>query len=133
MGKSAKLVQPGKAIAAAFCIALVMKLFLFDFMIAEGRSMIPAIRSGDLLLVNRAAYGLRLPWTGSYMLRWKLPETGDIVVFKNPLGETAVKRCAAVEERGLFALGDNGPDSLDSRSYGYIQLDSILGKVVGIR
>jgi signal peptidase I len=126
------LTQPGKAILAALIIALGMKLFLFDFMITEGRSMMPAIAPGSLLLINRAAYGLRLPWTGRYMLYWKRPRTGDIVVFKNPLGETAVKRCAAVEEQGVFALGDNGPDSFDSRSYGYIQRDCILGKVVGI-
>ncbi|MDR0389509.1 MAG: signal peptidase I [Spirochaetaceae bacterium] len=133
MEKRAGKIQPLKAIAAALVTALAMKLFLFDFMISEGRSMLPAIRPGALLLINRAAYGLRFPWAGRYVLRWKQPETGDIVVFKTPLGQTAVKRCAAVEEEGVFALGDNTGESLDSRSYGFIQCDEILGKVVGIR
>jgi signal peptidase I len=132
-GKFGPPVKPVKAIAAALITALGMKLFLFDFMISEGRSMLPAIRPGNLLLINRAAYGLRLPWAGRYTLRWKEPEAGDIVVFRTPLGQTAVKRCASVEKEGIFALGDNDIESFDSRSYGLIQSDSILGKVVGIR
>jgi signal peptidase I len=132
-GKFSPRVQPVKAIAAALITALGMKLFLFDFMISEGRSMIPAIRPGTLLLINRAAYGLRLPWAGRYVLRWKEPDAGDIVVFRTPLGQIAVKRCASVEKEGVFALGDNTAESLDSRSYGLVQSDSILGKVVGIR
>jgi signal peptidase I len=132
-GKHAQNIQPVKAIAAALITALGMKLFFVDFMISEGRSMIPSIMPGSLLLVNRAAYGLRVPWTGGYILRWKQPEAGDIVVFKTPLGETAVKRCASAEGEGFFALGDNAGESLDSRSYGFIGNDSILGKVVGIR
>jgi signal peptidase I len=126
-------VRPVKAIVAALITALGMKLFLFDFMISEGRSMIPVIRPGKLLLINRAAYGLRFPWAEHYALRWKQPEPGDIVVFRTPLGQTAVKRCASVEKEGVFALGDNAGASFDSRSYGLIQNDSILGKVVGIR
>lgn len=132
-GKRAPNVQPVKAIAAALITALGMKLFFVDFMISEGRSMIPAIMPGSLLLINRAAYGLRVPWTERYVLRWKQPSAGDIVVFKTPLGETAVKRCASAGEEGFFALGDNTGESFDSRSYGFIRNDSILGKVVGIR
>jgi signal peptidase I len=132
-GKFARKAQPVKAIAAALLIALGMKLFLFDIMISEGSSMTPVIMPGSLLLVNRAAYGLRIPWAGYYALRWKQPEAGDIVVFKTPLGETAVKRCVSVEGEHIFALGDNSGESFDSRSYGFIQSSSILGKVVGIR
>jgi signal peptidase I len=132
-GKIPPTVQPAKAIAAALIAALGIKLFFVDFMISEGRSMAPAIMPGSLLLINRAAYGLRMPWIERYILRWKGPDAGDIVVFITPLGETAVKRCAMTDGDGFFALGDNAGESFDSRSYGFIKNDSILGKVVGIR
>jgi signal peptidase I len=126
--------RTGKAVLGAFIAALVMKVFVFDFMIAEGNSMMPAIRPGTVLLVNRLAYGIRLPWSGEWLLRWSSPKTGDTVVFYTPLGELAVKRCARVIEDGRFlALGDNSVDSFDSRSYGPVQADQIIGKVVGVK
>jgi signal peptidase I len=123
----------GRAVVLAFLAALVMKFCLFDFMIAEGRSMIPAIAPGTVLVVNRLAYGFRLPWMEGYFLRWALPKEGDIVVFFTPRGETAVKRCSMVTERKEFyALGDNSLESYDSRSYGPISADRIVGKVWGL-
>ncbi|GHU59271.1 hypothetical protein FACS189444_4270 [Spirochaetia bacterium] len=126
--------RAGKAVLGAFIAALIMKFFVFDFMIAEGNSMMPAIRPGTVLLVNRLAYGIRLPWTGDWLLRWSPPKTGDTVVFYTPLGELAVKRCGRLIEDGRFlALGDNSVDSFDSRSYGPVPMDHIIGKVVGIK
>jgi signal peptidase I len=133
MGKPSRSRQPGSAILAAFVIALGMKLFLFDFIIAEGNSMLPAIKPGTLLLINRAAFGLRLPGAEQYLIRWTLPQPGNIVIFTNSRGETALKRCAASGAGGVYVLGDNTLESYDSRSYGYIAPDRILGKVVGIR
>jgi signal peptidase I len=67
------------------------------------------------------------------VLRWSLPQAGDLVVFYTPLGERAVKRCSYVSEGNFFALGDNDLESFDSRSYGLISSDHILGKVVAIK
>lgn len=118
------------AILLALLAAFAVKLFCFDFIIAEGRSMLPAIPNGDILVVNRLAYGLRPPLAASYALRWAAPKEGDIVVFWTPFGDLAVKRCAAPPADGFFfALGDNGPASFDSRSYGPVPLDNIIGKV----
>jgi signal peptidase I len=123
----------GRAVLLAFLAALVMKVCLFDFMIAEGRSMIPAIDPGTVLIVNRLAYGFRLPWMEGYLLRWSLPKEGDIVVFFTPRGETAVKRCGMItEKKEFYALGDNSLESYDSRSYGPISADRIVGKVWGL-
>jgi signal peptidase I len=122
------------AVAAAFIVALGMKLFLFDFMIAEGSSMSPAIRPGTILVISRLRYGFRLPGSGSYLLRWDSPAPGEVVVFYTPEGLIAVKRCAGLTETGDFiALGDNGAQSFDSRSYGPVPADNIIGKVLGIK
>jgi signal peptidase I len=113
---------------------MVLKGFLFDFMIAEGRSMDPVIKSGTVLVVNRAAYGLRLPWTGKYLLRWRMPLPGDVVIFYTPQGDRAVKRCAGITPGNTFvALGDNRRESYDSRAYGPVPVDHIMGKVLGIK
>jgi signal peptidase I len=124
----------GKAVLGAFIAAIIMKCFVFDFMITEGNSMMPAIRPGTVLLVNRLAYGIRLPWTGEWLLRWKVPKTGDTVVFYTPLGELAVKRCGRlIEDEKFLALGENSVDSFESRSYGPVPVDHIIGKVVGVK
>jgi signal peptidase I len=133
MGKERENRALGKAILGAFIAAIFMKLFLFDFMIAEGHSMIPAINPGRILFVCKLSYGLRFPDSGVYLLRWSYPKKGDIVVFYTPLGEIAVKRCGEVSGEDFYALGDNSLQSYDSRSYGPVQVDYIIGKVLGIK
>ena len=124
----------GKAIIGALITALIMKLLLFDFMIAEGHSMLPAITPGKILLVFRLSYGLRLPGSGIYILRWAVPAEGDIVVFYTPYGEMAVKRCGEIyPENHFYALGDNSSHSYDSRSYGPVPMNNIVGRVLGIK
>ncbi|MDR2746128.1 MAG: S26 family signal peptidase [Treponema sp.] len=123
-----------RGILAALIAALGMKLFLFDFAIAEGISMSPAIKPGTVLVINRLRYGFRLPGSRSYLLRWDSPAPGEVVVFYTPGGTVAVKRCAASTGMGEFtALGDNGAQSFDSRSYGPVPEDNIIGKVLGVR
>ncbi|MDR0387869.1 MAG: signal peptidase I [Treponema sp.] len=127
-------VKIGRIVLFAFLAALIMKVFLFDFVIADGRSMVPAISPGTVLVINRLAYGIRLPWAGEYLFRWSLPKTGDIVIFLTPQGQTAVKRCVTVTGTAeFFALGDNSLESYDSRSYGPVPADSVIGKVMGIK
>jgi signal peptidase I len=121
-----------KAVLGALIAALIIKLFLFDFIIAEGSSMEPAIRSGAVLVINRLQYGLRFPWQRGYFVRWAAPKEGEIVIFYTPSGELAVKRCAALSGRGGFiAVGDNSLQSYDSRAYGPVPADSAIGKVLG--
>ncbi|MDR2048241.1 MAG: signal peptidase I [Treponema sp.] len=127
-------IRPGRAILLAFAAALFIKLFLVDLMITQGRSMLPALEPGSVLIVNKAAYGIRLPGIGVYLFRWAVPRKGDMVVFYTPLGERAVKRCSIVDSDGsFFALGDNDLESFDSRSYGSVPPDHILGKVIAVK
>jgi signal peptidase I len=126
--------QGGKAVVWALLAALLMKLFLFDFMITEGHSMMPSIKPGTILVVVRLAYGFRLPWSGDYVLRWAGPKSGDVVVFSTPLGDKAVKRCAGLSGDDFFiALGDNSRESFDSRTYGPVPLKNIIGRVLELK
>jgi len=124
----------GKPILVAFLAALVMKFFILDFMIAEGNSMVPAIKNGTILTVYKASYGIRLPGSSTYILQWGGPKEGDVVIFYTPAGEVAVKRCGGSLSGGFFyVFGDNSSQSYDSRNYGPIPKNHIIGKVLGIK
>jgi signal peptidase I len=120
-----------KAIILALLAAFVLKLFVFDFMIARGHSMEPAIHDGNVLVISLLSYGLRVPFRQSYLVRWGQPKPEEIVVFYTPSGELAVKRCVSLSGEAFTAEGDNKLVSYDSRSYGPVPLDNIIGKVLG--
>jgi signal peptidase I len=124
----------GRTILGAFLAALLMKVFLFDFVITEGDSMLPAIKPGAVLLVNKFSYGFKFPPGGNYVIRWSRPKKGDIVIFYTPRGELAVKRCAGLIADSFFlAYGDNSMVSLDSHFYGPVSVDNIVGRVLGVK
>jgi signal peptidase I len=123
-----------RSILLALGMALVLKLFFFDFMVTQGESMCPAIKDGSIIVINRLAYGFRPFMYDRYLCRWALPEKDSVIVFYTPAGDLAVKRCAEVQNGCSFtALGDNSLESYDSRSYGPVPLDNIIGRVIGIK
>ena len=124
----------GKAIMGALLAALLIKFFILDIMIAEGQSMAPAIKPGTVLLVCKVFYGIRMPTSGAYILKWRKLREGDVLVFYTPLGEIAVKRCVYILPEDRFhALGDNRSYSYDSRNYGSVSSNNIIGRVLWIR
>jgi len=129
-------VQKGlfRAALLALAVALAVKVLFVDLMITQGRSMMPTLKPGSLLVVNKAAFGFRVPGAGMYLFHWSNPQPGDLLVFYTPLGERAVKRCHLANDDGTFFVrGDNDLESFDSRSYGLVPLDHILGKVVAYK
>lgn len=93
--------------------------------------MEPGIKSGAVLVVNKMRYGIRFPWRQEYVIRWGQPKTGDVVVFYTPSGDLAIKRCIDAAEGNFIAAGDNSSLSYDSRNYGPVPSDNIVGKVLG--
>ena len=68
-----------------------------DWNIVPTGSMNPTIVEGDRILVNKLAYGLRLPFTDVHLIDWSAPQRGDIVVFSSPAdGQRLVKRVIGV-------------------------------------
>jgi len=62
----------------------VLRSFLFEpFKIPSG-SMIPTLLVGDLILVNKFAYGLRLPVINTKITQGDTPKRGDVMVFRYP-------------------------------------------------
>jgi len=62
----------------------VLRSFLFEpFKIPSG-SMIPTLRIGDLILVNKFHYGVRLPVFNTKLMANHEPQRGDVMVFRYP-------------------------------------------------
>jgi len=88
-----------KVFLVASAIALTVRLFVVeDFRIASG-SMAPNLLTGDLVLVSKSSFNLRIPFSTYELFRFRLPRRGEIVAFNLPGkgGETYVKRVVAVE------------------------------------
>jgi signal peptidase I len=68
-----------------FIVVFLLRSFLFEpFKIPSG-SMIPTLLVGDLILVNKFSYGVRLPVIHTKVLDVGLPQRGDTMVFRYPL------------------------------------------------
>jgi signal peptidase I len=65
-------------------LVFVLRSFLFEpFRIPSG-SMIPTLQVGDLILVNKYQYGIRLPILNRTVLELGHPRRGDVIVFRYP-------------------------------------------------
>ena len=81
----------------------------------HGRSMLPTLRAGDLLLV---VHGGR-------------PRTGRLVVVRLPDGTVAVKRAVRREPDGWWVERDNPREGVDSWLVGAVPEDRVVARVLG--
>lgn len=192
-GQVPAIIEYSRFIFFNLLIVLILRSFLFEpFKIPSG-SMMPTMRNGDYILVNKFAYGLRLPVIGTKVLNIGQPERGDVMVFYPPhepntyfikrvagipgdnikydnkvlyINGEQIKQIASPEDSDTltgrfvfdevlgqkphkiqhfgfrssrnktitlnqgeyFMLGDNRDNSLDSRSWGVVAEDRIVGK-----
>jgi len=121
-------------IAAVVALAVFARMFVIDAAVVQGKSMLPRYRGGEVVILVKAAYGLRSPG-GRYVIRWGQPREGDVVAAVRPdTGERVIKRVGEIrggrESPQYFLVGDNGLESIDSRDFGPLPLDDIIGKVL---
>ena len=82
-----------KALLAFFVLMIVFRSAVADWMYVPSGSMNPTIVEGDRILVDKSAYGLRIPFTTTRLTRGSDPQRGDIAIFSSPEdGTTLVKR-----------------------------------------
>ncbi len=80
------------------CAVFFMRSFLFEpFKIPSG-SMVPTLLVGDLILVNKFHYGIRLPVINTKVVSNHNPARGDVIVFRYPVDPSIdyIKRVVAI-------------------------------------
>ncbi len=79
--------------------------------------MLPTLKPGQDVLCFNWAY------------IFSKPKKGDIVVIRHQ-GKEIIKRIQKVHDREYFVEGDNKEESVDSRNFGPIEKQEIIGKVI---
>jgi signal peptidase I len=78
------LVEISRSFFPVILIVLVLRSFVVEpFRIPSG-SMMPTLLIGDFILVNKYAYGIRLPVLDTKVIEVGEPKRGDVVVFRFP-------------------------------------------------
>lgn len=112
---------------------VIIRIFVFSAVRVSGISMLPTLQDKQIIFVNKMAY-------------WKnAPQNGDIVIVREPIDNIqVVKRIVGtpgtaitiedktfiLKEDEYYIEGDNRDNSIDSRAYGPIRSERIIGKVI---
>lgn len=78
--------------ALAVLAILAFRWLLFEPYVIPSGSMIPTLLIHDHILVSKASYGVRIPFTKQWLFKNSDPKRGDIVVFRS------------VEDTGYFMI-----------------------------
>ena len=73
-----------EAIGMALLLALFIRTFIVQAFKIPSGSMIPTLQIGDHILVNKLAYGIRIPLYGQYLVDFGKVQRGDVIVFIFP-------------------------------------------------
>ena len=111
-----------KPFALFFVIMAPLRSAVVDWNWVPTGSMKPTILEGDLVLVNKLAYDLKVPFTTRRLLQWGDPRRGDIVVFYSPKdGMRLVKRVVGLP--GDTVSLSNNVVSINGAPLGYTPVD----------
>jgi len=82
--KEPRLVEYAGSFFPVLLLVLVLRSFLVEPYQIPSESMVPTLEVGDFILVNKYAYGIRLPVLGTKVFDVGVPERGDVMVFIPP-------------------------------------------------
>ena len=114
-----------ESIGVAVLIALLLRSFVVEAFKIPSGSMIPTLKVGDHIFVNKFIYGLGWPLSGVKFWQYGRPQRGDVIVFKYPEDpdKDFIKRVIGVEgdtveirRTGVFVNGKQLP----RRHLGYV-------------
>ncbi|MGZ3182310.1 MAG: signal peptidase I [Telluria sp.] len=109
-------------------IALVffLRSFLFEPFKIPSSSMVPTLLVGDLILVNKFTYGIRLPIIDEKIVQVNDPQRGDVMVFKYPEdpSQNYIKRVVGVP--GDKIVYENKRLTINGKALSYQPMDDYL-------
>lgn len=145
-----------ETVVLALVIFLVIRQGIQNYRI-ESHSMLPNFQEGEFVLVNKLAYRLGEPSRGDVVvfhnpnnakedyIKRIVGLPGDTIEFREdrvylngaaldepyvnpPTRANGLGNPVVVEPDSLFVMGDNRPNSRDSRSFGSLSQDLVVGK-----
>lgn len=98
----------------AFYLLAITAIVTSEFKLVHipSQSMSPSLIPGDVVLIDKNP---------------SPPSTGQIWLFHYK-GQLGIKRLEKLNNKGAFLVGDNRGESVDSRHFGYIAKDNLLGE-----
>jgi len=109
-------------------IALVffLRSFLYEPFKIPSTSMVPTLLVGDLILVNKYTYGIRLPVLNQKIIDVNDPQRGDVMVFKYPkdMSQDYIKRVIGVP--GDKITYENKRLTVNDKEVSYTAMDDYL-------
>lgn len=137
-GKEPLLVEYARSFFPVLLVVLFLRSFVAEpFRIPSG-SMMPTLEVGDFILVNKFAYGIRLPVLRTKVVALGDPERGEVVVFKYPQQPEVdyIKRVIGLpgdriryENKQLFVNGE----AVQQKELGIYPGDGPQGRMLGAK
>ncbi len=130
-------------------LAIVLRACVLEPVRVTDDSMNPVLFDGEVALVSKLVYGLRVPGGGAMLLEWAKPVKGDLVVSVG-VGDPPVnvlRRIAAVpgdkvtmpdgkegmlQQEEYFLAAEQKEGAMDSRKMGPVLRKSIVGKATHV-
>jgi signal peptidase I len=131
--KEPAAVEYARSLFPVILIVLLVRSFIAEPFRIPSSSMMPTLLIGDFILVNKFAYGLRLPVAHTKLVSIGDPGRGDVVVFRFPgrgeddpaRGVDYIKRIVglpgdhiAYRNNSIFVNGEPVPHRPDGRYIG---------------
>lgn len=126
--------------------ALWLRSCVVELVRVTDSTMAPQAMPGDLLVVSKLSYGVRIPGIGAYPLRWHPIEKNDLVILTD-VGEppqTILRKIISLPKESITFPGRMEPQQAganeyfvlaaaeerapDSRNFGAVPLRSIVGQ-----
>ena len=83
------LTEMARSFFPVILVVFFLRSFLYEPFKIPSESMLPTLQVGDFILVNKYAYGIRLPVINKMIGETGSPQRGDVMVFRLP--ETPTK------------------------------------------
>ena len=135
LSKEPLVIEYAKSFFPVLFLVLVLRSFLIEpFQIPTG-SMIPTLNVGDFILVNKYAYGVRLPVVGTKIVSVDDPKRGEVMVFIPPHeNKYYIKRVIGLpgdtvryENKSLFINGE----PIEKEFVENITVNTSIGELAG--